>query len=113
MRKGPHRHTPVTSFSLAPEPHVSTPDPPQDPCAGLLFEIQRGDEAAFAELYRRYAGTLLLLLLKKSPEKNAAENALAEIFTHIWTRPFAFDPAKETGRAWLCGLVARHGEDRR
>ncbi len=86
--------------------HVGITDPAQDPCAQLIRKIQQGDADAFRDLYHRYGRTLLLLLLRRTPDQATAEKALEHLFTQIWNRSVSLDSSADSGRAWLCALAA-------
>ena len=52
----------------------------------LLMGMKRGDEASFAELYRRYSGRIYGNILKLVKEKNAAEELLQDVFVKLWEK---------------------------
>jgi RNA polymerase sigma-70 factor (ECF subfamily) len=52
--------------------------------AMLLRAVEDGDRAAFEELYRRYAGWLLLRLRYRCADPALADDIVQEVFLAIW-----------------------------
>lgn len=53
--------------------------------AETLFDLlNRGDEAAFGELYERYWGRMYLHALKMLQDRDAAKDVVQEGFIHLW-----------------------------
>ena len=52
----------------------------------LVPLIQKGDEAAFTEAYRRYWDRLLAIAYYYTHDKAAAEDVVHEVFTGLWVR---------------------------
>lgn len=84
----------------------------EDPCGVYLQRIQRGDEAAFEELYRGQAGILLACILRIINNRSLAEEVLQDVFAEIWTHSDGFDPSRGSGRAWLVTMSRRRAIDR-
>lgn len=76
-----------------------------DLCGTLLLEIQRGQEQAFHRLYENCSDTLLLVLLRRHPNRARAERALHQLFTQVWVQCHLYDPDQGSGMSWLSGLV--------
>ncbi len=81
--------------------------PPQDvqPELALLAQMKQGDEAAFAQLYRRHRDAVYRLALLYSGSTAQAADATQETFVHFMTRPGQYDPMRGTLAAWLCGVA--------
>ena len=80
--------------------------------AELVRAIARGDEQAFASLYRRYSSTLsgfLIRILDSLPE---AEDVLQEVFVHVWQRAADFDEARGRVFTWLATIARSRAVDR-
>ncbi len=80
--------------------------------AELVRAIARGDEQAFASLYRRYSSTLfgfLIRILNSPPE---AEDVLQEVFVHVWQRAADFDETRGRVFTWLATIARSRAVDR-
>ncbi|HEX7313535.1 MAG TPA: sigma-70 family RNA polymerase sigma factor [Pyrinomonadaceae bacterium] len=90
-----------------------TARPEQDELdAGLLRAVARGDEAAFAQVYDRYAPILLGLMLRILRSRAEAEDVLQEVFLQVWQQARSFDPARGRGFTWLATLARSRAIDR-
>jgi len=85
--------------------------PPADPerrlDSELLVRVGAGDEAAFAQLYDRFAPGLYSLILKMMRDEREAEDVLQEGFTHLWRRATTYDPARSSAFTWAV-MIFRH-----
>jgi RNA polymerase sigma-70 factor (ECF subfamily) len=75
--------------------------------SALLAAIGRGDERAFAELYRASAGHLYALLLRILQRRDWAEEALQDCFLKIWQKAETYEPSRGAPLTWLL-TVARY-----
>lgn len=75
--------------------------------AELLRLIAAGDSAAFEELYRRYARSVLGIALRRTGDRGRAEDATQDTFTSIWRSASRYDPSRGRAAAWLY-TVARN-----
>ena len=80
--------------------------------AGLLRAVARGDEAAFARVYDRYAPILLGLMLRILRSRPEAEDVLQEVFLQVWQQARSFDPARGRAFTWLATLARSRAIDR-
>jgi RNA polymerase sigma-70 factor (ECF subfamily) len=80
--------------------------------AELLRAVARGDEAALASLYDRYASILLGLLLRILHSRGEAEDVLQEVFLQVWRRAGDFDESRGRGFTWLVTLARSRAIDR-
>jgi RNA polymerase sigma-70 factor (ECF subfamily) len=95
-----------------PEPATTEPtEPPAPDAVDLVRAAQRGDRAAFGELYRRHARVVHgLLLCRLAPED--AEDVAQEVFLRAMVRLRALrEPARFP--AWLCTMARRAAIDLR
>ena len=81
--------------------------PPKDlqPELALLARMKKGDEDAFAELYRRHRDAVYRLAMLYSGSTAHAADVTQETFVHFMTRPDQYDPMRGTLAAWLCGVA--------
>jgi RNA polymerase sigma-70 factor, ECF subfamily len=81
--------------------------PPKDlqPELALLARMKKGDEDAFAELYRRHRDAVYRLAMLYSGSTAHAADVTQETFVHFITQPHQYDPLRGTLAAWLCGIA--------
>ena len=79
----------------------------RDEEAILLGRIVAGDERAFEELHRRYAGPLYSLAVQVSGSDRSAQDIVQEVFVAAWRDAARFDPMKGAASSWLYSM-ARH-----
>lgn len=66
----------------------------------LFQRIQDRDQAAFDELYTRYASSLRLHLLRMLRDQANAEDVLQEVFLRVWTQANTWN-GRGSVRGWL------------
>lgn len=71
----------------------------------LLAQVGVGDRAAFEELYRRYARSVLGLALRRIGDRGRAEDATQEAFASIWRSARSYDPSRGAGAPWLYAVA--------
>lgn len=69
--------------------------------ASLVAAIAGGDREALAELYDRYAPTLLGLAQRLLHSPSDAEDLLHDFFLEVWQQAHTFDSGRGSVRAWL------------
>jgi RNA polymerase sigma-70 factor (ECF subfamily) len=75
--------------------------------ATLVMEIRRGDEAAMACFYDRYARVVYSVLLRVLHHPSSAEELLGEIFLGLWRNPEELLGVRGSVGAWLA-VTARN-----
>ena len=73
----------------------------------LMVAVQRQDQEALAELYRRHGGRLFHVALRVLAVRGLAEEVVQDTFTRLWQSPERFDPALGSLRSFLLAQV--HG----
>ena len=63
--------------------------------------MARGDNAALAQLYDRYAGTMLALAQRIVGRGAEAEDVIHDVFLEAWRHAADYDPARGSVKAWL------------
>ncbi len=81
--------------------HAALPD------GELLGAVASGSQAAFQELYGRYAGRLLAYVRRMGGPRFPAEDAVQDIFVAIWTKAGQYRPGAGTPEAWIF-TITRH-----
>ena len=71
----------------------------------LLRRAGKGDEEAFALLYRRHQAALYRFALRMSGNAWAAEEIVQDVFMTLMRDPKKFDPARGTLGAFLYGVT--------
>jgi RNA polymerase sigma-70 factor (ECF subfamily) len=67
----------------------------------LLRGIQRGDEAAIAQLFDRYAKLVYSVALRVLRDPSAAEDVLHEVFLHLWDKSESLNDVAGSLGGWL------------
>ena len=67
----------------------------------LVAAVQRHDQQALAELYRRHGGSLFDIALRVLAVRGLAEEVVQDVFTRLWQSPERFDPARGSLRSFL------------
>ena len=71
----------------------------------MLRRSAKGDQDAFAELYRRYQAPLYRFALRMTGNSWAAEEIVQEVFMTVIREPRKFDPSRGTLGAFLYGVA--------
>jgi RNA polymerase sigma-70 factor, ECF subfamily len=97
-----------------PPPTATAPTaPPREvSLERLLGLVGRGEEQAFAELYRRVAPAVFGLVGKVVRNPSQAEEVTQEVFVELWRTAARFDPARGTARSWVMTCAHRRAVDR-
>jgi RNA polymerase sigma-70 factor (ECF subfamily) len=78
----------------------------------LLEAVAARDQAAFRELYDRFAPTVYGLALRTLRDEHYAQEVVQEVFLEIWRRADRFDPARASARTFVLMLTHRRAVDR-
>ena len=78
----------------------------------LLLRVGRGDEAAFAALYDRFAAHVYGVSLKVLYDPAQAQEVTQEVFLELWRQASRFDPSKASPKTWLAVMAHRRAVDR-
>ncbi len=78
---------------------------PPDPLANLLTRCARGDEDAFAQLYRAVAPKLFAVALRILRRRDWAEDVLQDGLFNIWNHAADYDPGKGAPLTWMASIV--------
>jgi RNA polymerase sigma-70 factor (ECF subfamily) len=75
-----------------------------DTTIDLIRRIEEGDQAALIALYDKTNRLLFGLVLRILGDRTSAEEALLEVYTHIWRKPESRDPML-LPMEWLTALA--------
>ena len=87
-------------------------DRPEDCDTALVMAIAAGDRGALAQLYDRYAPTLLAVGHRMLGGGREAEDLVHDVFLEAWRQAGSYDPARGTVRAWLLVRLRSRALDR-
>ncbi|MGW6278499.1 RNA polymerase sigma factor [Kribbella sp. NPDC055071] len=76
----------------------------------LAERFHRGDETAFAEIYRLYSRPMFTTALSVLGDRELAADAVQRSFVSAWQAAGIFDPARDLG-AWLFTITRRAAID--
>lgn len=74
--------------------------------------LARGEAAALAELYDRFASLVHNLAHRVLEDEAAADRITREVFGYVWENPDAYDPQQGSLRAWIAMLTQRQAVHR-
>jgi RNA polymerase sigma-70 factor, ECF subfamily len=83
-----------------------------DPDVELVAALARGDRAALASLYDKYASFLMSLAIRIVRERREAEDLLHDVFLEAWRTAVDYDPARGRVRTWLAIRMRSRALDR-
>ncbi len=90
---------PLESGCAAPR---MTGEPSLAPISALIVAIaQRGDRAAFGELFNHFAPRVKSYLLRLGAAAEPAEELAQETLLTVWRRAAAFDPGRAAASTWV------------
>ncbi|RMI29557.1 sigma factor [Streptomyces triticirhizae] len=69
--------------------------------------LRRGEAAALAELYDRFASLAYGIAQRVLDDETATGQVTREVFATIWETPESFDPRQSTMRAWIAAQAHR------
>lgn len=78
----------------------------------LIQRIAGRDHEAFSVLYRRVAGPVLRLALRRIGDRQRAEDVGQETFAAIWRSAATYRPERGPGAAWLYAVARNAIVDR-
>ncbi|QGZ65542.1 sigma-70 family RNA polymerase sigma factor [Paraburkholderia acidisoli] len=78
----------------------------------LLDATARGDQAAFAELYRLASRHVFAVIVRMVHDRGEAEDLLQDVFVSAWRRADSFDGTRGGAMTWLVTLARNRAIDR-
>ncbi len=92
----------------------SSPPSPHGPSSDVLLLRQVADRQpeALAQLYDRYAPTLLGLAKRILGTASDAEEVLQEVFLHVWNQAGRYDAGRSSVSTWLVLITRSRAIDR-
>jgi RNA polymerase sigma-70 factor (ECF subfamily) len=79
---------------------------------GLLRQVARGDEGAFARLYDLVANRVYGLVVRVVRDPAQAEEVTQEAMVDVWRRAPSFDADRGSAMTWVLTLAHRRAVDR-
>jgi RNA polymerase sigma-70 factor (ECF subfamily) len=71
----------------------------------LLLRVAARDRAAFAALFRRYAGRVKAFLARSGFRGGEADEGAQEVMLAVWRRADSFDPARAGAATWIYAIA--------
>jgi len=111
---------PVWSASSRRRNRSDYPPPPAAPASSLVQgssdeelarQLNDADEAALAELYRRFGRLGYSLARRICADDGLAEDVVHEAFLTLWRDPRRFDPSHGSFATWLITLIHHSAVD--
>lgn len=78
----------------------------------LMRRLAEHDQAALAELHRRYVNLVFSLSLRILRDNSTAEEVVQDTFLKLWRSPAAWDHTKGRLSSWLLTIARRTAIDR-
>ena len=91
---------------------MTEPTTAELPDAALMAAVAARDEAAFGELYDRYAPTLYAIGLRILRKTHDAEALLSDVFMEIWRDAGRYNPKRGAVRTYITVLTRCRAIDR-
>ena len=85
--------------------------PPPDTLASQLAACARGDDRAFAKLYRATSPHLYAQLLRIVRQEAAAQDCLQQVYLRVWQAAGRYDASRAQPMTWLSTLARNAGID--
>ena len=85
--------------------------PREEAWNGLVKRAAGGDQSAMAELYDASSARVFGLAVRILGERNAAEDAVVEVYAQAWRDASSFDAQRGSARAWLLTLARSRAID--
>ena len=71
------------------------------PDADLVKLVQSGNQLAFAELVKRYTGSIQMLATRTLYSKSDAEDIVQTVLLKFWQKPYSWNSEKSSLSTWL------------
>lgn len=84
---------------------------PDEVEAQLNVLFVAGDEAALAEIYRRWSPVVFTLALRSLGDRSDAEDVTQRTFVSAWTSRASYDPKKAKLSTWMVAIARRRIAD--
>ena len=101
----------AAGYSLGPT-GAAVPQPERAEIDGLLRQVARGDDAAFAALYDKLSPRIFGLAKRVLRDPAQAEEMAQEVLIEVWRSANRFDPARGSGLSWVLTIAHRRTVDR-
>src|SRR5271168_683018 len=89
----------------------AAPPPGEEAWNGLIERAAGGDQSAMAELYDASSARVFGLAVRILGDRNAAEDAVVEVYAQAWRDASSFDVQRGNARAWLMTMTRSRAID--
>ncbi|WP_018983578.1 sigma-70 family RNA polymerase sigma factor [Salinimonas chungwhensis] len=77
----------------------------QEELLPLLYDVSRGEKAAFATLYEHTSDHLFAVVLKMLRRRDLAEEALQDAYVQIWQHADSYHRGRGTVLTWMVSIA--------
>ncbi len=78
----------------------------------LVYRLNNGEQQAMSELYDRFSGALLGVIMKIITDQATAEDVLQETMVKIWNNISSFDTSKGRLFTWMINIARNQSIDK-
>lgn len=78
----------------------------------LLLRVAEGDQEAVEQCIDTYGGIVWSIALRLCPTRPEAEDAVQEVFIHLWQKASRFDPQRSSEKTFVALIARRRIIDR-
>jgi RNA polymerase sigma-70 factor (ECF subfamily) len=89
----------------------AAPPPIEEDWNGLVEKAAGGDQSAMAQLYDASSARVFGLAMRVLGDRNAAEDAVVEVYAQAWRDASRFDARRGNARAWLLTIARSRAID--
>ncbi len=105
-------HGPLRSTSAAIASPASLNGSRDEGDRALLLRMVKGENAAFADFYHRFAVPISSEILSIIKDTSDTEDVLQETFVHVWKKIGTYDGSRSTVISWLRVIARSNALDR-
>jgi RNA polymerase sigma-70 factor (ECF subfamily) len=77
----------------------------------VLTGLKNGDEGAIEQIYAEYGRVVFGYLRRTLGDQGAAEDVQQQVFTEVWKRGAAYDPARSSLLTWIMQIARSRAID--
>lgn len=78
----------------------------------LLLAVSRGDQAAFADMFERFGGSVFGVIKRVVRDPSQSEEVTQEVMVEVWRTAARFDPDRGTAQTYILTMAHRRAIDR-
>jgi RNA polymerase sigma-70 factor (ECF subfamily) len=106
MSLSPSNPNPVQPRTSGSDPDLASLDD-----SALLQRLERNEQRAMEEVFRRYGSAVFSVALRVLRDRGQAEDVMQEVLLQLWRKPSAFDRGRGALGAWLLVVTRNRAID--